>query len=59
MTVELAPPKYFLVSGPQVNLLRELFRALGPAHRQVDRWRHDLGWKVDEDVVDGFLKGDR
>lgn len=38
---------------------RSAFRALGPCHRNVDRWRYELGWKVDEHVIAGYLAMER
>lgn len=38
---------------------RSAFRALGPRHRIIDRWRYDLGWKVEEHVVANWLAEER
>lgn len=38
---------------------RSAFRALGPRHKAVDRWRHDLKWSVPESVVAGWLAPER
>lgn len=38
---------------------RSAFRALGPRHRIIDRWRYDLGWKVEERVVANWLAEER
>lgn len=38
---------------------RSAFRALGPRHRMVDRWRYDLGWNCAEPVVAGYLAEER
>ena len=37
---------------------REEFRKIGPRHRNVDRWEHDLGWRIDPAVADAYLKLD-
>ncbi len=38
---------------------RGAFRALGPCHRLVDRWRHDLRWSVPDHVVSAWLADER
>ncbi|CAB4164939.1 hypothetical protein UFOVP833_3 [uncultured Caudovirales phage] len=38
---------------------RSVFRSLGPRHRNVDRWRHDLKWKVEEHVIADYLAEER
>jgi hypothetical protein len=38
---------------------RSAFRALGPRHRMVDRWRYDLDWSVPEPVVADWLAPER
>lgn len=38
---------------------REAFRSLGPCHRLVDRWRHDLKWDVPESFVAKWLAPER
>jgi hypothetical protein len=38
---------------------RSAFRSLGPRHRNVDRWRHDLKWGVPESVVANYLAEER
>lgn len=38
---------------------RSAFRSLGPCHRLVDRWRHDLKWNVPDYVVKDWLAHER
>ncbi len=38
---------------------RAAYRALGPCHRLVDRWRHDLKWNVPDHVVAAWLAHER
>ncbi len=38
---------------------RSTFRSLGPRHRNVDHWRHDLKWNVPEPVIANYLAEER
>ncbi len=38
---------------------RSAFRAMGPRHKIIDRWRYDLQWHVPESVVAGWLAEER
>ncbi len=38
---------------------RAAFRAMGPRHKLIDRWRYDLKWGVPESVVAGWLAEER
>lgn len=44
-----------LASATFIDEYRKAFRALGPRHRNVDRWRYDLGWSVPYSVVKAYL----
>lgn len=49
------PPQWIPVSAETIAAYREEFRKIGPRHRNVDRWEHDLGWKIDPKVADDYL----
>lgn len=49
----------FPISPVAWEAYRSAFRALGPCHRAVDRWRHDLKWSVPESVVAAWLAPER
>jgi len=38
---------------------RGAFRAMGPRHKMIDRWRYDLGWNCPEDVIASYLADER
>lgn len=38
---------------------RSAFRAMGPRHRLIDRWRYDLKWNVPESVIANWLAEER
>ena len=44
-----------LVSAAFTDAYRKEFRAFGPRHRNVDRWRYELGWNVPNSVVNAYL----
>lgn len=47
------------VSADFIAAFREVWREQGPRHRLVDRWRYDLGWNIEPEVVRAFLEQDR
>jgi hypothetical protein len=52
-------PKTINVSREAYAAYRSAFRAIGPCHRLVDRWRHDLKWIVPEKFIEGWLAPER
>lgn len=53
-----APTIRIPITKEAVEAFREEFRAQGPRHRNVDRWEQDLGWRIDPDVVEAYLRLD-
>lgn len=49
------PPAVIPISAETFAAFREEFRKIGPRHRNVDRWEHDLGWTIDPRVADDYL----
>lgn len=47
------------VSRDAWEAFRSAFRSLGPRHRWVDRWRHDLRWIIPEQFVAAWLAPER
>lgn len=48
-------PQWVPVSDEALAAYRAEFRAIGPRHRNVDRWEQDLGWRIEPEVVDAYL----
>lgn len=48
-------PTRIPISAETFAAFREEFRKIGPRHRNVDRWEHDLGWIIDPRVADDYL----
>tara|TARA_R110000822_G_C15212210_1_gene483449 strand:+ start:719 stop:940 length:222 start_codon:yes stop_codon:yes gene_type:complete len=48
-------PTRIPISAETFAAFREEFRKIGPRHRNVDRWEHDLGWTIDPRVADDYL----
>lgn len=42
-------------SATFIEEYRKAFRSFGPRHRNVDRWRYELGWNVPNSVVKAYL----
>ena len=38
---------------------RSAYRAMGPKHKLMDRWRYDLGWNCPEHVIANYLAEER
>jgi hypothetical protein len=51
-------PRTFPIGPEAFAVFREAWRSLGPWHRVVDRWRFDLGWHVEPEVVRTLLERD-
>lgn len=47
------------VSPEAWALYRSTFRSIGPRHRLIDRWRHDLKWTIAESVAAPWLAEER
>lgn len=47
------------ISPEAWEAFRGAFRALGPRHRLVDRWRYDLKWNVPESAISNWLAEER
>lgn len=48
-------PDYITASPSTWAAYRDAFRCLGPRHRLLDRWCHDLGWEIPHEVAAPFL----
>ncbi len=48
-------PTRIPIGANALAIFREEFRKIGPRHRNVDRWEHDLGWTIDPRVADDYL----
>jgi hypothetical protein len=38
---------------------RATFRELGPRHKALDRWKHELGWHVSLQFANSWLEPER
>ena len=52
-------PKVMPISLDAWEAFRSVYRSLGPRHRNVDHWRHDLKWNVPEHVIANYLAPER
>lgn len=51
--------KVLSITPEAFEAYRSAFRALGPRHKLVDRWRYDLKWNVPQEVVANWLAEER
>ena len=58
-SVKSDKPDFIIVSRAFNEAMREAECKLGPRHRLVDRWRHELGWNVEPSAVATWLEPER